>query len=170
MKTFALLSILLVFCFSAPKCQKSGTPSLPPAQAAQARRAIVNYFECEECTAGEAEAVVKLGRDALPTLAATLVEGPPQTKLEVYRRQLTARYRELKEYEQTHPGAKAPGTEDRFVKAYLDSYVALYQVRAAAALGAIGGPESRRALEEAFQKPLRADVSKALKAALEKMN
>lgn len=55
------------------------------------------------------------------------------------------------------------------VKTYMDNYVALYQVRAATALGTIGGPEAKSALEEASLKPLREDVNKAVKASLEKM-
>ena len=78
MKNLALLTTLLTLCFLAPKCQHSGTSPVPPEQAVQARRTIVNYLECEECRSGEAEAVVKLGQLAVPTLAATLLEGPPR--------------------------------------------------------------------------------------------
>ncbi|HEX7175579.1 MAG TPA: hypothetical protein VF240_10005 [Pyrinomonadaceae bacterium] len=172
MKSYVLLTTLLALCFAAPECRRhgAGTPSHPsPEQAAQARRAIVNYFECEECEAGEIEAVVKLGQVAVPTLAATLLEGPSQANLELLRRHLTASYRELREYERTHPKAKVPGSEEQFVKTYMDNYVVLYQTRAATALGAIGGPEARRALEEASRKPLRGDVQAAVKASLEKI-
>ena len=170
MKNFALLTTLLTLCFLAPKCQHSGTsPNVPPEQAVQARRTIVNYLECEECRSGEAEAVVKLGQLAVPTLAATLLEGPPQTNVEVLRRHLTARYRELKEYERTNPAAKVPGSEQQFVTFYSDNYVAGYRLRAATALGLIGGPEARRALEEASRMTLRNDVVTAVKMTLEKM-
>ena len=169
MKNFALFSMLLTLCFSAPRCQKSGTPSLPPEQAAQARRAIVNYFECEECKPEEIEAVVKLGPVAVPTFVATLREGAPRTNLEVYRRHLTVRYRELKQYERTHPEAKVPGSEEQFVNSYAENYVALYRVRAALALGMIGGADAKRALEEASRTPLREDVREAVKGSLEKI-
>jgi hypothetical protein len=169
MKNYVLLTTLLALCFAAPECRKhdAGTPS--PEQAAQARRAIVNYLECEECEEGELEAVAKLGQVAVPTLAATLREGPSQANLELLRRQLTASYRELKEYERTHPKAKVPGSEEQFIKTFMDNYVALNQERAAAALGAIGGPEARRALEEASRAPLRDNVLATVKASLEKM-
>lgn len=169
MKTVLLLTSVLALSLWLPKCQKSGTPSLPPEQAAQARRAIVNYLECEECNAIEVEAVVKLGQVAVPTLVATLSKGPPRTNLEVYRRHLTARYRELKEYERTHPEVRLPTTEEQYVETYMDNYVALYRVRAATALGAIGGTEARRGLEEAWRMPLRKDVREAVNASLEKM-
>lgn len=168
MKSYLLLTSVLALCLLSPECGKqgSGTPSLPPEQAAQARRTIVNYLECEEC---EPTAVVKLGPVAVPTLAATLHEGPPQTNLEVYRRHLIAKYRELKEYEQTHPEAKVPGTEQQYVASYLDNYVAGYRVRAAAALGGIATPEAKRALEEASRMRLRKDVETAVNTSLEKI-
>lgn len=106
----------------------------------------------------------------MPPLAATLHQGPSQANLEILRRQLTASYRELKEYERTHPEVKVPGSEEKFVKTYMDNSVALYQVRAALALGAIGGPNARRALEEASRKTLRKDVQETIKASLAKMN
>lgn len=166
MKTYALFTTVLTLCFAAPECGKQGT-SLPPQEAAQARRAIVNYLECEECESGEIEAVVKLGQVAVPTLAATLFEGPPQTSVEIYRRNLTARYRELKEYERTHPEAKVPGSEQEYVASYAGNYIAGYRVRAARALATIGGPEARRALDEASRLSLRQDVGSAVKVAME---
>jgi hypothetical protein len=62
-----------------------------------------------------------------------------------------------------------PGSEEKFVKTYMDNHVALHRARAAIALGAIGGAEARRALEEASLMPLRRDVQAAVKASLEKI-
>jgi hypothetical protein len=171
MKSYVLLTTVLALCLAAPECHKNnpGTSPLPPEQAAQARRTIVNYLECEECESGEIEVLVKLGQVAVPTLVATLLEGPPRTSLEVYRRNLAARYRELKEYERTHPETKVPGSEQQYVTSYSDNFVAGYRVRAATALGLIGGPEAKRALEEASRLTLRNDVETAVKASLEKM-
>lgn len=170
MKSFALLTTIMVLCFTAPDCRKpGGTPGLPPEQAAQARRAIVTYLECEECEVDQVDAVIKLGQVAVPTLVATLLEGPPRTNLEVYRRHLTARYRELKQYEQTHPQVTVPGSEQQYVESYLNNYVALYRVRAATALAAIGGADAKRALEEASRMTLRNDEREAVKASLEKI-
>lgn len=169
MKSFALLTSLLALCLVAPECRKGGGPVLPPEQAAQARRVIVNYLECEECKVEQIEAVIKLGQIAVPTLVATLREGPPRTNLEVFRRHLIARYRELKEYERTHPQVKVPGTEEQYVASYIDNYVALYRVRSATALGTIGGADARQALEEASRLSLRKDVQEAVKASLQKM-
>jgi hypothetical protein len=170
MKSYALLTTLLAFCLMMPDCRKQDTPRpLTPEKATKIRQVIVDYLECEECTHGELNAVVKLGPVAVPTLAATLREGPSPANLEVLRRRLTASYRELKEYERTHPKAKMPGSEEQFVKTYTDNYVAVNQARAAAALGTIGGSEARRALEEASRTSLRDDVKAVVKSSLEKI-
>jgi hypothetical protein len=168
MKSYALITILLALCFIAPECQKRDPP-LTPEQATQARRSIINYFECDECEEGELEAVVKQGPAAVSSLAATLREGPSRANLETLRRQLVINYRELKEYERTHPESKVPGTEEQYVEAFTKNYIALYRVRAATALGAIGGPEAKRALEEASRKPLRDDVKAVVNSSLERI-
>ena len=77
-----------------------------------------------------------MGQVAVPSLVATLREGPSQANLELLRRNLTTTYRRLKEYEQTHPEAKISGSEAEYVKSYTDNYIARYQSRAATALGA----------------------------------
>jgi hypothetical protein len=170
MKGSLLLTMLLGCCLAIAECNKQGVPGpLTPQQAAQNRHAIVNYMECEECDDGELEAVVKLGTLAIPTLVAILREGPSPSQIEMLRRHLTTTYRELKAYELTHPDAAVPGTEEQYVKTYLSNYVARYQIRAARALGKIGGPEARRALEEASLAPLRDDVRNVVKAALDRL-
>lgn len=179
MKRIALLIALLALCIAAWGCPRGGTgpnanqgninqPKLSPEQATQARRTIVTYLECEECEEGELEAVVKLGQSAVPTLTATLREGPGPANRELVRRQLQDTYKKLKEYERTHPNSKVSQSEEEYVKTYSENYVALYQSRAATALGAIGGPDARKALEEASQASVRDDVKAAIKAALDK--
>jgi hypothetical protein len=167
MKSHALFTILLAVCLLSPECQKGGGQS--PQQATQIRHAIVNYLECDDCEDGELEAVLKLGVVAVPSLAAALNQGPSQTNLEMLRRSLANNFRKLKEYEQTHPEAKVPGTEQQYVKTYTDNYVAGYQAKAAIALGSIGGADARRALEEAAGKAVREEVQAAIKASLEKV-
>jgi hypothetical protein len=171
MKSCALLMILLALGLVVRDCQKRDPthPPLTPEQATVARRAIINYLECDECEEGELEAVVKQGPAVVSSLVATLLEGPSRANLETLRRQLITNYRELKEYERTHPDSKVPGTEEQYVKTFTENYIALYRVRAATALGAIGGPEARRALEEASRKSLRTDVQAAVNASLAKI-
>jgi hypothetical protein len=170
MKIYALYTILLALCLFAPKCQKSGTGPLTPQQSTVARHTIMDYLECEECQEDQLKAVVKLGLAAVPSLAASLREGPPNLSLELLRRNVALTYRELKAYEQTHPEAKITQSEEFYVKLYTDNYVALYQSRAAMALAAIGGLEAKQALQEAMSKPLRGDVLTVVKTSLEKVN
>lgn len=54
-----------------------------------------------------------------------------------------------------------PGSEEQFVASYAENYVASYRVRAALALGIIGGADARQALEAASRMPMREDVREA---------
>ena len=56
--------------------------------------------------------------------------------------------------------------EELFNKTYMDNYVALYQSRAAKALGGIGGKEAQNALREALRAPLREDVEAVVREAM----
>ena len=147
----------------------SAPPSLSPDQAAQARRIIVAWLECEECESGELEAVVRLGNTAVPTLVATLRGGPSPASRERLRRHLVSTYGRLRKEGETHREMRVAQSEEAYVKTYMDNYVALYQVRSAQALAAIGGDEARRALETASQASLRKDVADAVKESLGKM-
>ena len=148
---------------------ESAPTSLSPDQAAEARRIIVAWLECEECESGELEAVVRLGKVAVPTLAATLRGGPSPASRERLRRHLVSTYGRLRKEGETHREMSVAQSEEAYVKTYMDNYVALYQVRSAQALAAIGGDEARSALEAAGQAPLREDVAVAVKESLGKV-
>jgi len=156
-------------CASQAAPKPVGAPILSPEQAAEVRHALVEWFECEECTEGQLDRVVKFGQLVVPSLGATLREGPPPASIEELRQHLLANYRNLAEYQSTHPDepVKLPMGEAEYVKTYLDNYVALYQVRAATALGTIGGPAAREALLSA--RPVRSDVRSAVEQALAKL-
>jgi hypothetical protein len=140
-----------------------------PARGQTLPPAVLAWLECEECVDGELEAVVRLGQAALPGLVASLRDGPPRARAEAYRRHLRKAYPMLADYARRHPDVKVPMSEEEYVKTYLDNYTALYQVRAARALGAIGGDDSRRALEAALARPLREDVQWSVKKALDRL-
>ncbi|HET7219507.1 MAG TPA: hypothetical protein VFJ02_15730, partial [Vicinamibacterales bacterium] len=112
------------------------------------------WLECVECNAGELQAVVKLGQSAIPRLAPSLLDGPPPPKLQSYERYLRKMYADMKAYEKTHPKSVVPYTEDEFVKRDMAKYTNLYRVRAARALGEIGGPEAAKLLDQALALPL----------------
>jgi hypothetical protein len=161
---------ILIMCLAALGCRPAEEPGkLSPEEAAEARRTIVAWLECEECTDGELEAVVTLGKVAVPSLVASLQKGPAPASLELVRRQLAANYKAIVEYARTHPEAKIPMSEETYVKTYLDNYIALYRIRSAESLAEIGGPEAKRALEEALAANYRDDVRTVVKESLEKL-
>jgi hypothetical protein len=149
-----------------PAGSERAVAQVSPEQAGQARRTIVQWLECQECGEKELEAVRRLGQTAVPTLTAALQRGPSPGNLELLRRHLTESYRQLKQYERTHPEAKVMGSEKEYVATYTGNYIAQYQTRAATALGAIGGPEAEKALEEAQKSKLRDDVALVVSTAL----
>src|SRR5437016_4314556 len=140
--------------------------AMKPEQATAARETIVAWLECDECTSGELDGVVKLGTVAIPTLTSTLRQGPSEAKREQLRRHLSSTYQDVKQYAARHPTAKVVGSEAEYAQPYMDNLVALYQIRSATALGAIGGADARAALEEAARAALRDDVRAAVVAAL----
>jgi hypothetical protein len=142
---------------------------IPPAKATAAYQTIVTWLECVECTEGELAAVVKLGRIAVPSLAASLHEGPSPASLELLRRQLIASHGRLIEYAKAHPEVEVSMDIETYVATYMDNYVALYQVRSAMALAEIGGEEAKEALEIALDIPMREDASNVVLASLEKL-
>jgi hypothetical protein len=163
----SVVAPLVLACAGAPAAREQSTVSAE--QATEARRAIARYLECEECTDGELEAVVRLGEVSVPVLAATLRGGIAPATREKLRLHLVATYEELKKYASTHADAQIPASEDEYVKMYLDNHDALYRIRAATALAAIGGPAASAALKEASAASVRPDVQAAIKDALAKL-
>ena len=170
----ALAAVAVLGCGQTP--QTTPPPTTPPAtasaqlspeQAADARRQIVAWLECEECESGELEAVVKLGETAVPTLAATLREGPSPATREKVRLHLVDTYANLRK--QARAESKVDMSEDAYVKMYMDNYDALYRVRSAQALAAIGGAGAQRALEAAKGYTLREDAREAVNQSLQKI-
>jgi hypothetical protein len=124
---------------------------------------VTSWLECEECTDGELRRVVSLGDTAVPTLTAALQNGPPAEIRAQLSKDLLATYGNLKGY------GPVSMTEEEYVRKYTENAVVLYRVRAAVALGAIGGPEPRRALEGALGRGGRDEVQRAVGAALDEI-
>jgi hypothetical protein len=136
---------------------------MPAGQALEVRQAVVAWLECEECTEGQLEGVLKLGALAVPSLGAALERGPSPASLERNQIHLEQTYRNLVEYARTHDEVKVELKEEEYVKLYLENYRANYGVRAAEALGKIGGEAARKHLDNASKLGLRADVQAAVK-------
>jgi hypothetical protein len=147
----------------AAPAQSESRIALAPNAAAKARHSIVEWLECEECEDGELERVVELGAVATPTLAATLRQGPSEASRELVRRELANTYEQLAAYAADHPGTELPMDREQYISTYLDNYIALYQIRSAKALAAIGGDAAKRALEEGEMISARSDVREAIR-------
>ena len=146
------------------------TAQQPPQPPTAAVIATINaWLRCVECNAGELQAVVKLGPAAVSRLAPPLLGGPPASELQSYEKYLRKMYADMKAYEKTHPKSVVPFTEDEFVKRDMTRYTNLYRVRAATALGEIGGPEAANALEQALKQPLDPPVAARVKLARSKI-
>jgi hypothetical protein len=169
MNVFRVPTLLLgVVCLLAlTTCSRSCDPA---ARATDARRSMVAYFECGECNDGQLQRVASLGDYAVPSLSATLKNGPSNASNERMRLHLVEQHRRIVEYRRTHSGparAPTPDDEPQFVRQFLDNYKARYQIRAATALAAIGTPDARKALEESLQGDrLRSDVRDVVNEAL----
>jgi hypothetical protein len=150
--TFAALGIV----------SDANAQEMPPEQALAVRQAVVAWLECEECTEGQLEGVLKQGPLAVPSLAAALERGPSPASLEKVRRHLEQSHRNLVEYSRTHDEVKVELNEEEYVKLYLENYRANYGIRAAQALGKIGGDAARKSLEAASKLSLREDVKKVV--------
>ena len=138
-----------------------------PALQADARRAIVAWLQCDECTEGELEAVVRLGQLAVPSLSATLRQGPPASTREAHRLHLIESFNGMQAHAKTHPESRVAMTEQQYVGRYLSNLDALYRSRAAEALSQIGGPQAEQALADATNLDVREDVRETIRRNLE---
>jgi hypothetical protein len=166
------LIITIVALLATQGCKQSETQkvNVTPEEYEVIRTAIIDWMECEECTEGQLESVVRLGEPAVLSLAAILEGGPSVAKLDILEEHLRATYKDLIEYSTTHPENKPENSEEEFVRQYMDNYKALYQSRAAIALGEIGGKSANEALTKASTRNLRSDVQLTVKEALAKIH
>jgi hypothetical protein len=158
----ALVVALMAPGCAAPAPPPTTTPVMPPPErAAEIRSTIIAWLECDECSEGELEAVVKLGQAAAPTLAASLRDGPSPARREQLRRHLEESHARLKDRSRTSAAV--------YVQRHTENLEGLYRVRAARALSLIGGPAARQALETAQRQPYRDDVKQSIQAALARL-
>jgi hypothetical protein len=154
-----LFYVLVATALSMLGASTFAATELTPEQSLEVRKAVVSWLECEECTEGELEKLLRYGELAVPTLGAVLERGPSPASLERYRLHLESSYRNLIEYSRTHDEVKIDQSEEEYVKQYLENYQAHHAVRSAQALAKLGGVEARRILDAAGKRKMREDVS-----------
>jgi hypothetical protein len=124
--------------------------SLNPAEENTVRR----WLLCDECIDGELDSVVVLGSRVVDRLQEAL-KGPPESGRRNVASQARAVYAR---------GPQINMSQQRFVDHYVDNYVAVYQSRAAIALGRLNLPQAHAALLEALRRDsvYREDVRRVL--------
>jgi hypothetical protein len=124
-------TILLALAASAEGCHHPGAPT--PAPAIIAHR-VYAFALCLECTGGERADLVALGNSAVPLLRSTLLNGAPP--------ELKARLTQAL----SNPSPSRPPPSPGTIALQIANVDAMYRVRAADALAAIGGDDARHAL------------------------
>jgi hypothetical protein len=137
----------------------SGSACTPDTPSALPDARVMRWMQCQECRSGELDSVVTMGPAAVTDLRRLLLDGPP---LEFVTRVDSALRAPLSPLPGVPAVAPAPVTA-----IVLEDFRSMYRVRAAQALGAIGGSDARLALCEGrgagFTRP---DVHAAILAAL----
>jgi hypothetical protein len=117
---------------------------------------VYAFMLCQECTGGERADVLALGGSAVPLLRSTLLTGPPPGQIARLTQTLSTPAR---------PAHAAPSQAT--IALQLADFDAMYRVRAADALAAIGGDDARHALcvgdtTSALRPRIRAKIDTAL--------
>ena len=116
------------------------------------------WLTCIECSDGELDSVKAVAArlpGTIDTLREDLLHGPTAPRRARLVQQLQTTYQELVTHNANDPtAAPLPFTQVEFVNRYLDGMVAIYQGRAAYALGAIGTTPARQALDSALHFPV----------------
>lgn len=154
MKPLLLLMVAAVL----PAGAMAQVERLSHAETERAVYALHEWLESDHYDAAELTPLIRYGQTVVPSLVAALNKGPSPARRERLRRELETEYRSL-------AGPKVPPKAE-FVRHYLGNFETLYRIRAAQALAAIGGVESRKAIEAAVSGAGREDLRAALQLAL----
>jgi hypothetical protein len=142
-------------------CASAAEPPQPvlPERAAEAREALVSWFECVECKDGELENLVRYQREVEGALIVALERGPSPAKRAEIESELRADFRQNPRQE----------GEERYVSIALAKADSAYRVRAIKALASLKTENARRALGEAAHGDPKASVTRAAQRALDSM-
>jgi len=155
--------VLTVACGSGN--DRAGLADLSQQERDLALHTIVSWLECEECVDGELAAVSELRTAVVPPLINALEHGPSPANIAKERYALETRFGRL-----ARDGVKLEASPDVIAEQYLNNYRARYGMRAAIALGDIGGADARNALVRASRDAsVRPDVRQEVEKALAKL-
>ena len=129
-------------------------------------RTVLTWLECEECTAEQLNAVIRLGPPALPFLKSGLSVGPSDDRRKQLTLHLRHEYKNLLDYRASHRDSTIPLSENQYVNAHAVNLTNQYGTRSATALGAIGGPIAKAILQKSQQEELTEVVRDAVQQAL----
>jgi len=160
-RRYLLLVLVAIFPAAVPAQPKD----LGSAQSEQAVRAIAAWLNSDGHDAAHLAPLKKHSQIVVPSLTAALEAGPSPARRELARRSLEDQYETLAKYSQSG-GKFRLGSKADFVQYYLGNLETLYRMRAAQALGAIGGSEAKTALEAAAGKAGREDLRREIQRAL----
>jgi hypothetical protein len=141
----------------------------PSAGQSRADQVVTAWLQCDDCQAGELQAVVRLGQSVAPRLAGILNDGLPAATRDRLRRELEVRHDELAAFGQRNAHARLASSKEDFVATNMSNFEAQYRVRAAQALAAIGGTNARQSLESALSKTERPDVRRVIEESMGKV-
>jgi hypothetical protein len=133
---------------------------LSPSQAQSAVIALSAWLESDHGDADELAALLRYGQSVVPSLAAALAAGPSAARRTRLRTALETGY-------MTRTSVAA--SREEYVRYYMGNFEAMYRIRAAQALAAIGGPAARDAMRQSLESEKREDVRAALKELLEQV-
>lgn len=128
-------------------CPEAEPPT--PKEAARSQAVLLGWFECEECDAGELEAVVELGDATVDLLGAVVLRGLAPAAHARLEDQLLERYRAREAYGEEHPPLAPRMDRETFVAHHLGARDSQYRERAVLALESIGTRAARNTLRDA---------------------
>ena len=151
------------------KVAAEAAPALTPEEAVRAQAIIIGWLECIDCRDKELENVTRLGTMAVPSLIASLRQGPSDAHRENMRRHLTTLYSLLMNANDKQAARQPTMTETAYVDHHLKGHLNHYRSRAAIALGQIGGPDAKAALQEALRENYPPSVNTVVVHSLKRM-
>ena len=119
----------------------------------QSRETVRRWLLCIECVSGEMDAVLALGRRAIPPLKEALAGLSPSDSVSAITR-FAADHQALTRWRSEHPAPAQPNLPDSttYVNRYFSNLATSYQARAAAALHSLHTPESDDALKAFWER------------------